>query len=312
MTGPLFMMRFRSLLLLLLLLPITKVWAGNGLIEDIDAHEDLIAVVYSKDGLKQLVVYRDSRVLWSSAKYRYLEYNWSSRGALAVRLCDGPCYNMNRQMVQVFDPLSMVSWNSSEGRLARFWWSSSGKLAVVIWKSPCGDYSEHWIEVYDPITGRTSRSEKKGYLYVIWSPDGRLLAATVKGDRGYYVEVLDSRLNKLWSSYEAGIADFKWSKDGKLAVRLQENGTQWIEAYVRGTTWRSERAKEVRYDWTEDGRLVYSLNGELRMEGFLTPDLIFLLIAVVILLIIAVVSVKLVNRRVGISCPEEGGVELPC
>ncbi len=300
------------LLLILLLLPVIRLEASGPVIDEVDAHNGLVAVVYVKGGLKQVVVYRDSRALWSSAMYRYLEFNWSSKGVLSVRLCEGPCYNMNRQMVQVFDPYTMLTWNSSEGRFARFWWSSRGKLAVVIWKSPCGDYSEHWIEVYDPSTGRSGRSEIKGYLYVTWSPDGSLIAATVKGEKGYYVEVLDSNLNKLWSSYEAGIADFKWSKDGKLAVRLQENGTQWLEVYARGITWRSERAKEIRYDWSEDGRLIYSLDGELRTEGFLEPDLMILALSAVILLIIAIISVKLINRRVGISCPEEGDVELPC
>ncbi len=284
--------------LLLLLIPILEVSASNRLIEGLDSHNGLVAVVYEEDGLRWLELFKGPKKIWTSGKARYIEFNWSSRGDLAVRLCNGPCYNLNEQRVQVFSPSTMVSWNSSVGRLARFRWSPKGKIAVVIWRSPCGDYSEHWVEVYDSLTHEARRSVKKGYLFVSWSPSGNYLAATVKGDQGYYVELLDEGLNTLWSSQEAVVADFKWSKNDWLAVRLSSDGVQWLEAYINGYEWRSENATRMEYDWDEGGELVYSVNDVVKVERFSIDILPKFITLAIVLIIIVALSVRLSGRSV--------------
>ncbi len=233
-------------------------------------HGNYIAVLMEDEGLFWIDIYSEPNLerIMSSDKGGYLEYSWSKDGKLAVRLCSGPCYDVNWQVIQVLDPASNKTWRSSEAGFIKPSWSPEGKLAIVIWPSSDSDYNEHWIELYDPVIGRTLKTRKKGYMFAKWSPDGKKLAAMVRCNKGFYVEVLDDKLEVLWNSSIGQVTVFKWSNDGKIAVRVERDGREWLEIYTGSTTWRSEEAPEVAFNWSEGGNLAYVAGQELSVVKF--------------------------------------------
>ncbi|GEM_PF-2313606 len=285
-------MRGLLLIVIILTLPLTLVGASPT-VNFLSYHDGFIAAEVEERGLRWVNVYtEDMHLVWSSAKARFVEFNWSSSGAIAVRLCDGPCYNVNWQRVQVYDPATGRSWNSSEARFVRFQWSSNGKLAVVLWLTPCPDYSKHWMELYDPSSGQSWRTEYRGFIYAQWSPSGEI-AAVVRDERGYHLEVLDDHLKLKWSSPPARVVDFEWSKDGKLLVRLEFNGTKVLLLRNGDSVEELARGREIHYAWSDDGNLVYSVGGKIRSVRFSRlPGWIVMLLAGAALMILA----KVVRR----------------
>ncbi len=287
-------MRGPSLIaIFLLLLPLTTGNASPS-VNSLSYHDGLIAAEVEGEGLRWVNLYtEDMHLVWSSAKARFVEFNWSSSGAIAVKLCDGPCYNVNWQKVQVYDPSTGRSWNSSEARFVRFQWSSQGRLAVVLWLSPCPDYSEHWMEMYDPSSGKSWKTGYRGFVYARWSPKGEV-AAVVRDDMGYHLEVLDDQLNLRWSSPPAKVVDFEWSVDGKLVVRLEFNDTKVLLLRTGDTVEELARGTDVHYAWSENGNLVYSVGGEIRSVRFSNiPAWVIMLAAGIALMALA----KLVSMR---------------
>ncbi|MDK2372649.1 MAG: hypothetical protein QI197_04655 [Candidatus Korarchaeota archaeon] len=255
---------------LLLLIPLILADASPD-INSLSYRGGFIAAELEERGLRWVNLYNEEmRLLWSSSKARFVEFNWSSSGAIAVRLCDGPCYNVNWQRVQVYDPSTGNSWNSSEARFVRFQWSSYGKLAVVLWLSPCPDYSKHWMELYDPSSDQSWMTDYRGFVYAQWSPLGEI-AAVVRDEDGYHLEVLDDQLNLRWSSPPAQVVDFKWSTDGKLIVKLEINGTNVLLLRYGDSVEELARGGEIHYAWSDDGNLVYSVGGEIRSLRFSHP-----------------------------------------
>ncbi len=264
------------------------------LVNRLSYYDGFIAAEVEGEGLRWVNLYtEDMRLVWSSAKARFVEFNWSSSGAIAVRLCDGPCYNVNWQRVQVYDPTTGRSWNSSGARLVRFQWSNQGKLAVVLWLSPCPDYSKHWMELYDPSSGQGWKTEYRGFVYAQWSPSEEI-AAVVRDERGYHLEVLDDHLNLRWSSPPARVVDFEWSVDGKLAVRLEFNDTKVLLLRNGDSVEELARGREIHYAWSDDGNLAYSVGGEIRSVRFShIPSWVVMLLAGAALIILAkVVSLR--------------------
>ncbi len=256
--------------LALLLIPLVLADASPN-INSLSYHGGFIAAELEGGGLKWINLYNEEmRLLWSLSKARFVEFNWSSSGAIAVRLCDGPCYNVNWQRVQVYDPLTGNSWNSSEARFVRFQWSDQGKLAVVLWLSPCPDYSKHWMELYDPSSDQSWKTDYRGFVYAQWSSSGEI-AAVVRDENGYHLEVLDDRLNLRWSSPPARVVDFEWSRDGKLLVRLEFNDTKVLLLRSGDSVEELARGREIHYAWSDDGNLVYSVGGEIRSLRFSHP-----------------------------------------
>ncbi len=278
-------------LLVLSMIPTLYVHAAPT-IDTISYHGKFIAVQLENNGLTWVNLYTDDmRRIWSSSKARFVEFNWSSTGSLAVRLCKGPCYNVNWQRVQVYDPLSGRSWNSSEARFVKFWWSQRGKLAVVLWLSPCPDYSKHWMELYDPSTGKSYRSEMRGFVYAKWSPKGEL-AAVVADENGYHLEILDDKLSVTWRTPDATGLDFKWSEEGRLAVRLEHNGTKTLLLRDGNEVMKLAEGTNVHYAWSNEGDLVYSVDGEVKVLKFQRAALIWFVPPIAALLLILVFVVR--------------------
>ncbi len=260
-------MRGLLLVTILLTLPLATVGASPT-VNSLSYHDGFIAAEVEGGGLRWVNLYTEGmHLIWTSAKARFVEFNWSSSGAIAVRLCDGPCYNVNWQRVQVYNPATGRSWNSSEARFVRFQWSNQGKLAVVLWLSPCPDYSKHWMELYDPSSDQSWKTQYRGFVYARWSPRGEV-AAVVRDERGYHLEVLDDYLNLKWSSPPAKVVDFEWSVDGKLAVRLEFNDTKVLLLRNGDSVEELARGRDIHYAWSEDGNLVYSVGGEIRCVKF--------------------------------------------
>ncbi len=278
-------------LVIILVVPLI-VGSASPIVSSLSYHDGFIAVEVEGQGLRWINLYtEDMRPVWSSAKARFVEFNWSSSSAIAVRLCQGPCYNVNWQRVQVYDPATGHSWNSSEARLVRFRWSPQGKLAVVLWLSPCPDYSKHWMELYDPTSGRSWKTEYRGFVYAEWSPKGEI-AAVVRDESGYHLEVLDDHLNLKWSSSSARVVDFEWSVDGRLAVRLEFNDTKVLLLRDGSSVEELARGSEIHYAWSEDGDLVYSVGGEIRSVRFphITTWVVVLLLGIALVVLARVVS----------------------
>ncbi len=262
------------------------------MVRSLSYHGRFVAAEVEDGGLRWISLYtEDMEHLWSSSKARYLEFNWSSSSAIAVRLCEGPCYNVNWQRVQVYDPSTGRAWNSSEARFVRFRWSPQGKLAVVLWLSPCPDYSKHWMELYDPTSGESWKTEYRGFIYAEWSPKGEI-AAVVRDESGYHLEVLDDHLNLRWSSPSARVVDFKWSADGRLAVRLEFDDKKVLLLRDGGSVQELARGSEIHYAWSEGGNLVYSVGGEIRSVRFphITTWVVMLLLGIALIVLAGVVG----------------------
>lgn len=268
-------MRVRPIALLLITIPLLSV-SASPLVRSLSYHKGFVAVEVEENGLRWINLYtEDLQKIWSSSKARYSEYNWSSLGSIAVRLCDGPCYNVNWQRIQVYDPKTGSLWNSSKARFVRGWWSPKGELALVLWLSPCPDYSKHWMEAYDPATGRSWRTDYRGFVYARWSPEanekgkgGEEIAAVVRDERGYHLEILDDELREIWESQPAQVVDFKWSRDGKLAVRLELNGTEVLLLRHEGKVEKLAEGRDIKYAWSETGDLAYSMGNEVKVVRF--------------------------------------------
>ncbi len=287
------------LLLAIFLVPLIPV-AGNPLPKAISYHGNLIAVEMEDRGLRWIDLYNENmKLLWTSSKARFIEFNWSSTGSLAVKLCEGFCYNVNWQRVQVYDPATGRNWSSSEARFAKFQWSPRGELAVVLWLSPCPDYSKHWIELYDPSTGRSEKSEMRGFIYAHWLPQEKL-ASIVVGKDGYHLEVLNSELKLEWRSQSASVTDFKVSKEGKIAVRLELNGTQVLILWDGKSAREVARGSDIHYDWSEDGNLAYTVGGKIGIIKFgsIASSKGYLL-AISISIILLILVIGIIVRREG-------------
>ncbi len=264
------------------------------MVKSLSYHRGFVAIEVEDRGLRWVSLYTDRMEhLWSSSEARYVEFNWSSQNSIAVRLCDGPCYNVNWQRVQVFDPSTGRSWNSSEARLVRFWWSPQGRLALVLWLSPCPDYTKHWMELYDPASDRSWRTGYRGFIYASWSPSDEL-AAVVRDGRGYHLEVLDRHLVRRWSSGPARAVDFGWSPEGRLVLRMELNDTQVLLLRDGDSVRALARGGEIHYAWSEKGDLVYSVDGEVRSLHFLRTQVTWLLMlaAGAILLILSWIRLR--------------------
>jgi len=172
---------------------------------------------------------------------------------------------------------------------------------VVLWLSPCPDYSKHWMELYDPSSGRSWRTEYRGFVYAEWSPTGEI-AAVVRDERGYHLEVLDDHLNLRWSSPPARVVDFGWSVDGRLAVRLELNDTKVLLLRDGDSVEELARVDEIHYAWSEDGDLVYSVGGEIRSVRF--PRTLTWVVVLIIGLALVVLA-KVVGMRRSAGRAEE-------